>query len=50
MERPGRDRRAAAALLAADAYLTFACEAILELDEPEPAFDALVVGVAAEPG
>ena len=47
MARPGRDRKAAFRLLAADAYLTYACEAALEDSEPEPALRELVGRIAA---
>lgn len=46
MARPGRDREAAFRLLAADGYLTYACEAVLDLDEPEPALRELLRRVA----
>lgn len=48
LERPGRDREAAFRLLAADAYLTWACEAAVELGEPETALRGLLDRVAAE--
>lgn len=48
LERPGRDRPAAFRLLAADAYLTWACEAAVDLDEPEEALRELLERVAAE--
>ncbi len=40
--RPGRDRGAAFELLAADALLTYACEAALEADDPDAALSALI--------
>lgn len=40
--RPGRDRDAAFELLAADALLTYACEAALEADAPDEALSALI--------
>jgi hypothetical protein len=45
--RPGRDREAAFRLLAADAYITYACEAALEDTEPERAPEELVGRIAA---
>lgn len=48
LERPGRDREAAFRLLAADAYLTWACEAAVEREEPEAALRGLLDRVAAE--
>lgn len=48
--RPGRNREAAFRLLAADAYLTYASEAILEDPEPAPALRKLIrrIGDLAE--
>jgi len=40
--RPGRVRESAFDLLAADALLTYACEAALESEDPEGALDALL--------
>lgn len=49
LERSGRDREAAFRLLAADAFLTWACEAAVELEEePRPALRQLLDRVAAE--
>jgi hypothetical protein len=40
--RPGRVRRSAFDLLAADALLTYACEAALEAADPEQALNRLL--------
>lgn len=40
--RPGRVRESAFALLAADALVTYACEAALELEDPEAALEMLL--------
>lgn len=48
LERPGRDREGAYALLAADALLTEAAEKLLAADDPDGALRALVARVAAE--
>ncbi len=42
LAQPGRNRESAFRLLAADAYLTFACEAILDLPDPESALTDLL--------
>lgn len=47
-DRPGRNREAAFRLLAADAYITYACEATLGNAEPERALQELVARIAAE--
>lgn len=46
LEAPGRVRESAFRLLAADAYLTWASEALLDLDDPEAALEDLVRRVA----
>lgn len=43
--RPGRDRAAAFDLLAADALLTYACEAALDSDAPDAELGALFQAV-----
>lgn len=48
--RPGRERAAAFHLLAADAYLTYACEAATEAEDPGGALEALLERVGAGPG
>lgn len=48
--RPGRDREAAFRLLAADAYLTYACEATVEEADVETALVDLIRLVAHEAG
>lgn len=45
--RPGRNREAAFHLLAADAYLTWACEAAAEEDDPGDALAALTQSVGS---
>ena len=42
LAQPGRVRAAAFDLLAADALVTYACEAALESDEPDAVLDRLV--------
>lgn len=39
---PGPDREAAYRLLVADAYLTYACEAAVEADDPEAALEEIL--------
>lgn len=46
--RPGRNRRAAFDLLAADAYITYACEAALEGPDPERRLRSLIARIASE--
>ncbi len=48
-ERPGRDRDAAFYLLAADALLTYACEAVAEGDEVEARLQAILERAGAQP-
>jgi hypothetical protein len=48
LERPGRVRASAFHLLAADALLTYACEAALELDDPRAAL-LRIIEVGASP-
>ena len=48
--RPGRDREAAFHLLAADAYLTWACEAAADADDPGEVLAALVRSVGPDSG
>lgn len=50
LARPGRDREAAYALLAADGLLTYAVEALLERSDPDAALTELMDRVAAEHG
>ena len=45
LARPGRVRESAFALLAADALLTYACEAAVESDDPDGALQALLPGL-----
>ncbi|NIP58888.1 MAG: hypothetical protein GWM92_05445 [Gemmatimonadetes bacterium] len=45
--RPGRNRKAAFHLLAADAYLTWACEAAAEEEDPGDALAALIQSVGS---
>jgi len=47
--RPGRVRDSAFELLGADAFLTYACEAALELEDPLAVLDALTARVAVAP-
>jgi len=47
--RPGRVRGSAFELLGADALLTYACEAALELEDPRGRFESLLARVAAKP-
>ena len=42
LKRPGRNREAAFDLLAADALLTYACEASVEQENPEAALSLLL--------
>ncbi|TVR64466.1 MAG: hypothetical protein EA422_07020 [Gemmatimonadales bacterium] len=44
--RPGRDREAAHALLAADAFLTLACAEAAEADDP----DAVLLSISGKMG
>lgn len=46
--RPGPERESAFLLLAADAYLTWACEALLAEDDPTAGFEALIRRTASE--
>lgn len=48
LKAPGRVRESAFRLLAADAYLTWSAEALLDLEEPEGALQDLVRRVARE--
>lgn len=48
--RPGRNREAAFRLLAADAYLTYACEATVEESDVDAGLADLIRLVAAEAG
>lgn len=50
MAGPGRNRDSAFHLLAADAYLTWSAEALLESSDPESALRALLRRVAAAGG
>jgi hypothetical protein len=45
LARPGRVRESAFALLAADALLTYACEAALDSDDPDRALRGLLPGL-----
>jgi len=45
--RPGRVRDSAFDLLVADALLSYACEAALELPDPEPALRGILLAAAA---
>ena len=47
LKRPGRNREAAFYLLAADALLTYACEASVEHDDPEAALSLLLERASA---
>lgn len=49
LARPGRVRESAFHLLAADALLTYACEAALESEEPGPALTAILDGLLDQP-
>lgn len=46
LEEPGRVRASALHLLAADALVTYACEAALEVDRPEDELDRILRGVS----
>ena len=46
--RPGSERESAFLLLAADAYLTWACEALLSEDDPTAGFEELIRRTASE--
>lgn len=50
LARPGRNRTAAFHLLAADAYLTYACEAVVEESDVETGLIEILRLVAAEAG
>ena len=43
--KPGRDREAAFHLLAADAFLTYACEALAHEPDPRAALETLLGGL-----
>jgi hypothetical protein len=47
--RPGRVRESAFELLGADALLTYACEAALDLEDPLRGLESLLARVAAAP-
>ncbi len=50
LARPGRDRGAAFRLLAADAYLTYACQAAAEGDDPEGALREILTRIGDADG
>jgi hypothetical protein len=46
LQRTGRDREAAFLLLAADAFFTYACEAMAEADDPGRGLEDLLIRLA----
>jgi len=45
LRRPGRDREAAFHLLSADAFLTYACEAVAQDWDPKASLEAVLEGL-----